>query len=70
MIIRIMKIKENEKRDKYLGLASELKMLWNMRVTLMLIVIGTLGMTPKAWSGGWENRKSKDESKPFKLLHC
>ena len=39
-----VELKECEKRDKYLDLARELKKkLWNMKVTIMPIVIGTLG---------------------------
>ena len=34
-----VKSKESEKRDKYLDLARELKKLWNMKVTLIPIVI-------------------------------
>ena len=30
-----IKLKESEKRDKYLDLARELKKLWNMLVTIM-----------------------------------
>ena len=42
------KIKENEKRDKYTDIARDLKKkLWNMRVTVILIVIGTLVTIPK-----------------------
>ena len=36
-------LKESEKKDKYLDLARELKMLWNMKVTIVPIVIGALG---------------------------
>ena len=42
-----VKIKEIEKRDKYLDLARELKKLWNMKVTVIPIVIGALGTIPK-----------------------
>ena len=38
-----VKLKENEKKDKYIDLAWELKKLWNMKVTLISIVIGALG---------------------------
>ena len=38
-----MKIKENEKRDKYLEVARELKTLWNMKVTVIPAVIAALG---------------------------
>ena len=43
-----VKIKENEKRDKYLDLAGELKRLWNMKVTVKPIIIGALGTINKA----------------------
>ena len=33
-------MKESEKKDKYHNVARELKKLWNMKVTLILIVIG------------------------------
>ena len=38
-----IKLKESEKKDKYLDLARELKNLWNMKVTIVPIVIGALG---------------------------
>ena len=43
-----LKIKENEKRDKYLDLTRELKKLWNMKVMLIAIVTGALRMACKA----------------------
>ena len=42
----MVQIKENEKRDKYLDLARE-RMLWNVRVTLIPIIIDALGTVPK-----------------------
>ena len=42
-----MKLKECEKKDKYLDLARELKKLWIMKVTIVLIVIGALGTVTK-----------------------
>ena len=36
-------LKEYEKKDKYLDLARELKKLWNMKVTIVPIVIGAFG---------------------------
>ena len=42
-----VKKKGNEKIDKYLDLARESKKLWNMRVTVIPIVVGALGMVPK-----------------------
>ena len=38
-----IKLKECEKRDNYLNLARELKRLWNMKVTIVPIVIGAFG---------------------------
>ena len=37
-----VKIKEREKIDKYLDLARELKWLWNIKVTVLPIAVGTL----------------------------
>ena len=42
-----IKLKECEKRDKYLDLARELKKLWNMQVTSIPIVIGAFGTVTK-----------------------
>ena len=39
---------EVEKIEKYLDMARELKKVWNMRVTLIPLVIGALGTTDKA----------------------
>ena len=38
-----VKLKESEKKNKYLDLAWELKKLWNMKVTIIPNVIGALG---------------------------
>ena len=42
-----IKLKECEKKNKYLDLARELKKLWNMQVTIIPIVIGTFGKVTK-----------------------
>ena len=42
-----IKLKECEKKDKYLELARELKKLWNMQVTILPIVIGAFGTVTK-----------------------
>ena len=42
-----IKLKECEKKDKYLDLARELKKLWNMKVTIEPIVIGAFGTITK-----------------------
>ena len=54
---RICKInlKECEKKDKYLDLARELKKLWNMKVTIVPIVIGTFGTITKGLLKGLED---------------
>ena len=40
-------LKEREKKDKYLDLARDLKKLWNMKVTIVPIVIGAFGTITK-----------------------
>ena len=47
-------LKESEKKDKYLDLARELKKLWNMKVTIVPIVIGALGTITKGLLKGLE----------------
>ena len=44
----IGKIKENERREKFVGLAKELRKLWGMKMTVLPIVIGALGMVSKS----------------------
>ena len=48
-------LKECEKKDKYLDIARELKKLWNMNVTIVPIVIGTLGTITKGLLKGMED---------------
>ena len=48
-------LKESEKKDKYLDLARELKILWNMKVTIGPIVIGSLGTVNKGLLKGLED---------------
>ena len=38
-----VKLKESEKKDKYFDLVREMKKLWNMKVTVIPILIGVLG---------------------------
>ena len=42
-----IKLKECEKKDKYLDLARELKKLWNMKVTNVPIMVGDLDTITK-----------------------
>ena len=48
-------LKECEKKDEYLDLAKDLKKLWNMKVTIVPIVIGALGTITKGLLKGLEN---------------
>ena len=50
-----IKLKECEKKDKYLDLAKELKKLWNMKVTIITIVIGAFGTVSKGLLNGLED---------------
>ena len=38
-----VKLKESEKKDKYFDIARKLKKLFNIKVTILKIVIGALG---------------------------
>ena len=50
-----VKLKENEKKDKHLDLGGELKRLWNMKVTIIPSLIGTLVTVTKGLSEGLEH---------------
>ena len=50
-----IKLKEFEKKDKYLDLARELKKLWNTQVTIIPIVIGAFGTVTKGLLKGLED---------------
>ena len=50
-----IKLKECEKKDKYLDLARELKKLWNMKVTIIPIVISAFGTVTKGLLKGLED---------------
>ena len=50
-----IKLKECEKRDKYLDFARELKKLCNMQVTIIPIVIGAFGKVTKGLLKGLED---------------
>ena len=49
------KTEKCEKKDKYLDLVKELKKLWNMRVTILPIVIGAFGTVSKGLLKGLED---------------
>ena len=48
-------LKECVKKDKYLNLARELKKLWNMKVTIVPIVVGAFGTITKGLLKGLED---------------
>ena len=50
-----IKLKEKEQKDKYLDLARELKQMWNMKVTIILIVIGDFGTVSEELLKGLED---------------
>ena len=52
-----VKLKESEKKDKYLDIAKERKKLWNMKMTDIPIVIGALGMSSKDCYKDWRTWK-------------
>ena len=65
----IMKIKESQKKGNYLDLARELKKLWNIKVTVIPVVIGTLSTIPQGSVRRLEEFDFEDEPRSFKLLH-
>ena len=50
-----IKLKEHEKRYKYLDLVREFKKIWNMKMTVIPIVIGALETIPKGLVKGLED---------------
>ena len=55
-----VKLKENEKKDKYLDLIRELKKLWKMKVTFIPIVIGVLCTAAKGLIKGLEDLEIRE----------
>ena len=49
-----VKLKESEKKDKYIDLTGEMKKLWNMKVTVIPIDIGAPGTVTKDLVKGLE----------------
>ena len=52
-----VKLKECKKKDKYLNPPWELKKMWNMKVTIISIVIGAFGTFTKTLVQGLEDLK-------------
>ena len=55
-----IKVKECEKRNMFLDLARELKKLWNMKVTIISIVISAFGTVTKGLLKGLEDLEVGD----------
>ena len=49
-----VKIKKSENRDKYLDFSGRLRKLWNMKMTMIPIVVGVLKTAPKSLERGLE----------------
>ena len=66
----IVKLKEREKKDKYLDLARELKKLWNMKETFIPIVSGALDTVAEGLIKGQENLEIRGqvENIQFRIL--
>ena len=64
-----MKIKESEESDKYLDLARELWKLWNMSVTVIIILIGTFGKVPEVLEKEkFGNRKTNRDHPDYNII--
>ena len=57
-----------KRRDEYLNLARELKKLWNMKVTVIPIVVSTLGTILKEFLKGQENLEIRRPAETIALL--
>ena len=51
--------KRKKKIDNYLDLDRELKKLWNMKETMMIIRVGALGTVPKGFKRGQEELENR-----------
>ena len=65
-----IKLNESEKKEKYIDLAREFKKKWNMKVTIIPIVIGAFGTVTKDYQSDWRTWELKDEGRPSKIQHC
>ena len=64
-----VKLKESEKKDKYLNLARELNKLWNIKVIFILIAIGILGTVTKGLiKGGLGNKRTSGDYQNYCII--
>ena len=61
-------LKEGEKRDKYQELAREEKNRWNMKVTVISIVIGALGTVTKGLILGLEDLETRERMETIQTI--
>ena len=57
-------------KDKYLDLARELKKLWNMKVTIVPIVIGAFGTVIEGLRKGLEDLEVGGRVETIQTQHC
>ena len=62
-----MKTKENEMIDKYLDFGRKLKKGWNMKVTVIPIISGALGTTPKGLVRGLEELEIRRRAEAIQI---
>ena len=55
-----IKLKESEKKDKYLDLARELKKLWDLKVKYIAIVIGAFSTVTKVLLKGHDDLEIRE----------
>ena len=65
-----VKMEKSERIKKYLYLATVLKWSWNMRVTVIPIVVGGLRTVPKYLKRDRRNLKTERESRPTISQNC
>ena len=70
LAVHIVDLKEGEERYKYLDLARELKKLWNVKVTILPIVIGALGTVTKWLVQGLEDLEIMGRMDTVQIQHC
>ena len=63
-----IKLKEYEKKNKYLDLARELKKPWNMKVMIVPIVIGALGTLTKVLLKGLEDLEAGGRVETIRMI--
>ena len=63
-----VKLKESQKRDMCLNLARELKKLWNVKVMVISIVIGTLGTVTKGLVQGQKNLEIREDHSNYSIV--